>query len=58
MQTTMLASEIANYSVFQLKNKVEPIRELTPEEQNDIMDIIRGAALHILRQDIDASTGT
>ena len=58
MQTTTLASEIANYSVFQLKNKVELIREMTPEEQDDVIAIIRCAALLILRQNKSACTAT
>jgi hypothetical protein len=48
MQTTALASEIANYAIYQLKNKVIPIREMVVAEQDDVRDIIRNAAVHIL----------
>jgi hypothetical protein len=58
METATLADEIANYSVYQLKNKAEQIREMTQEEQEDVSDIIRVATLHILHQNIGASEGT
>jgi hypothetical protein len=57
MQTTVLAGEIANYSIYQLKNKVEQVREMTQAEQDDVKDTIREAAIHILRQNTSASKG-
>ena len=50
MQITTLANEIANFSLFELKNNIEPIREMTRVEQNNVSEIIRNAALRILRQ--------
>jgi len=58
METTTLAGEIANFSLFQLKNKVEQIREMTPEEQADVSEIIQDSALRILCQSINISKGT
>ena len=50
MQTTALAGEIANYAIYQLKNKVLQMREMAVVEQDDVRDIIRNAALHILNE--------
>lgn len=48
VKTASVAVEIANYSVDQLKNKVERVREMAEVEQDDVGDIVRDAALHIL----------
>jgi hypothetical protein len=48
MQTTALASEIANYAIYQLKNKVIPIREMAVTEQDYVRDIIQNAAVHVI----------
>jgi hypothetical protein len=50
MQTTALAGEIANYAIYQLKNHVVRISEMEILEQEDVRDIIRNAALHILNE--------
>jgi len=50
MQTTTLVGEIANYGIYQLKNKVIQIREMPVTEQDDVRDIIRDAAVHILNE--------
>ena len=50
MQTTTLADEIANFSLFELKNKVEPVREMTRAEQDEVSEIIRDAAIRVLSQ--------
>ncbi len=50
MQTTALAGEIANYTIYQLKNTVIQIREMAVLEQEDVRDIIRNAALHVLNE--------
>ena len=55
MQTTTLAGEIANYGIYQLKNKVIQIREMAITEQDDVRDIIRNAALHILNEYVRTS---
>jgi hypothetical protein len=57
MQTTALAGEIANYAIYQLKNGVLQIREMTVVEQDDVRDIIRNAALHILNEHVSAPKG-
>jgi hypothetical protein len=57
MQTTALAGEIANYAIYQLKNGVLQIREMTVVEQDDVRDIIRNAALHILNEYVSAPRG-
>ena len=57
MQTTALAGEIANYAIYQLKNGVIQIREMTVVEQEDVKDIIRNAALHILNEYVSAPKG-
>ena len=57
METDAFASEVANYSIYQLKNRVEQIREMTQEEQIGIRDIIEDAALHILSQNMSAPKG-
>ncbi len=57
MQTTALAGEIANYAIYQLKNGVLQIREMTVVEQDDVRDIIRNAALHILNEYVSAPKG-
>ncbi len=44
-----LAGEMANYAIYQLKNKIPQIREMAVVEQDDVRDIIRNAALHIQR---------
>lgn len=46
MQMTVLAGEIANYAIYQIKNRVLEIGEMTIVEQEDVRDIIRNAALH------------
>ena len=48
VKTASVAVEIANYSVDQLKNKVERVREMAEVEQDGVGDIVREAALHIL----------
>ena len=55
MQTTTLADEIANFSIYQLKNKVIQIREMPVTEQDDVRDIIRDAAVHILNEYVGTS---
>ena len=50
MHTTALAGEIANYTIYQLKNTVIQIREMAVLEQEDVRDIIRNAALHVLNE--------
>ena len=50
MLTTALAGEIANYAIYQLKNRVTQIREMAVLEQEDVRDIIRNAALHVLNE--------
>ena len=50
MQTTALAGEIANYTIYQLKNTVIQIREMAVLEQEDVRDIIINAALHVLNE--------
>jgi len=50
MLTTALAGEIANYAIYQLKNRVIQIREMAVLEQEDVRDIIRNAALHVLNE--------
>jgi 4-alpha-glucanotransferase len=57
MQTTVLAGEIANYAIYQLKNKVLLIREMAVVEQDDVRDVIRNAALHILNEYVGAPKG-
>ncbi len=57
-QTTALAGEIANYAIYRLKNKVIQIREMAVVEQDDVRDIIRNVALHILNQYISSPKGT
>jgi len=57
MQTTVLAGEIANYAIHQLKNEVIQIREMAVAKQDDVRDIIRNAALHILNEHISAPKG-
>ena len=58
MQTIALAGEIANYAIFQLKNKVVQIQEMATVEQDDIRDVIRNAALHILNEQVSSPKGT
>ncbi len=58
MQTSALAGGIANYAIYQLKNGVLQIREMTVVEQDDVRDIIRNAALHILNEYVSAPRGT
>ena len=53
-----LAREISSYSLFQLKNKVEQVGEMTAEEQEEIRNIIRDAALQILKPKENAPKGT
>ena len=50
MQTTARAGEIANYTIYQLKNTVIQIREMAVLEQEDVRDIIINAALHVLNE--------
>ena len=50
MQTTALAGEIANYTIYQLKNRLTQIREMAVLEQEDVRDTIRNAALHVLNE--------
>ena len=50
MLTTALAGEIANYAIYQLRNTVIQIREMAVLEQEDVRDIIRNAALHVLNE--------
>ncbi len=50
MLTTALAGEIANYAIYQLKNRVTQIREMAVLEQEDVRDTIRNAALHVLNE--------
>ena len=50
MQTTALAGETSNYTIYQLKNTVIQIREMAVLEQEDVRDIIRNAALHVLNE--------
>ena len=57
MQTTALAGEIANYAIYQLKNGVLQIREMTVLEQDDVRDIIRNAALNILNGYVSSPKG-
>ena len=57
MQTTALAGEIANYAIYQLKNKVPEIREMALVEQDDVRDIIRNAALHVLSDHVRSPKG-
>ncbi len=57
MQTTALAGEIANYAIYQLKNEVLQIREMAVVEQEDVRDIIRNAALHILDEHVSSPKG-
>jgi len=57
MQTTALAGEIANYAIYQLKNGVLQIREMAVVEQEDVRDIIRNAALHILNEHVSSLKG-
>ena len=57
MQTTVLAGEIANYAIYQLKNEVIQIREMALVEQDDVRDIIRNAALHVLGEHVSAPKG-
>ena len=57
METTALAGEIANYAIFQLKNHVIQISEMEVLVQEDISDIIRNAALHILNEHMSSSKG-
>lgn len=57
MKITTLAGEIANYSIYQLKNRVEQIREMAVVEQDDVRDIIRNAALHVLSEYVSAPKG-
>ena len=57
MQTTALAGEIANYAIYQLKNEVLQIREIAVVEQEDVRDIIRNAALHILDEHVSSPKG-
>jgi hypothetical protein len=57
MQTTALAGEIANYAIYQLKNDVLQIREMAVVEQDDVRDIIRNAALHILNEYVSSLEG-
>ncbi len=52
MQTKALAGEISNYVIYQLKNKVPEIREMALVEQDDVRDIIRNAALHVLSEHV------
>jgi len=53
MQAKTLAREIANFSLFQLKNRVEPIREMSSAEQDEVGKIIRDAAVRVLSQNKD-----
>ena len=57
MKTGALAGEIANYAIYQLKNEVIQIREMAVVEQEDVRDIIRNAALHILGENVSAPKG-
>jgi hypothetical protein len=54
VKTASVAVEIANYSVDQLKNKVERVREMAEVEPDDVRDIIRNAALHILNENVSS----
>ena len=58
MQTTALAGEIANYAIYQLNDGVLQIREMTVLEQDDVRDIIRNAALHILDEYVSSHKGS
>ena len=57
MQTKALAGEISNYAIYQLKNKVPEIREMALLEQDDVRDIIRNAALHVLSEHVRSPKG-
>jgi len=50
MKTAIVAEEIANYAIYQLKNRVIQIREIPVLEQENIRDIIKDSALHILNE--------
>jgi hypothetical protein len=50
MKTTVVAEEIANYAIYQLKKRVIQIREIPVFEQENIRDIIKDSALHILNE--------
>jgi hypothetical protein len=50
MRTAIVAEEIANYVIYQFKNRVIQIREIPVFEQENIRDIIKDSALHILNE--------
>jgi hypothetical protein len=58
MKTTTLAGEIANYSIYQLKNGVIQIREMAVIDQDNVRDIIRNAALYVLDEHVGSPKRT
>ena len=50
MKTTVIAGEIANYTIDQLKKHVMAIEQLNVLEQERVRDIIRDSALEILNK--------
>jgi hypothetical protein len=52
---TALADEIANYSIYRLKNKIAQIGEMSRVEQEDTRNVIRDAALYVLNESATSS---
>ena len=57
MKTGAVAGEIANYTIYQLKNEINQIGAMSVLEQENIRDIIRNAALHILNEYVRSPQG-
>lgn len=57
MKTGALAGEIANYAIYQLKNEVVQISAMSVLEQENIRDIIRNTALHVLNEYVSSPKG-
>lgn len=57
MKTGTVAGEIANYTIYQAKNEIDQISAISVLEQENIRDIIRNAALHILNEYVSSPQG-
>lgn len=50
-KSAAIAEKIANSATDQLKNSIVVIKELPPMKQDEIRDVIRDAAMKVLKQD-------
>ncbi len=50
MKITVVAGEILSYAIYQPRNRVIQIREIPVFEQENIRDIIKDSAFHILNE--------